>query len=518
MNRYIKKYAVCGFAVCSIVLGAAGKSVLAEEASIKTANREMTASAEEDYSKIAVEGLPDTFKNESGFYSVSFKVRNLTSQSIHSISINMSFLDENGDIIAHSYPQVPDVVQPGQAVNIEGTADASNEIKYVSVTGVSYDGADKQQYEVIFDSEIETITLGEPSITDKPETRSTDMLHTTAASAKEAFYSAIAIKRSDIDYEGQEYFYRRMPLLKEEVEAIDEAKYLDENACLKQGAVYRSLAKELEGFYYGGAENYNSWRPIVPMIFGFTAPQTWEEMVPYVNDASIYITRYNSLPEIMNRFQQLDCVEGNFDYEARNFEFVINDLDSAARDLNISGEMLGYILASLEEYGPSSSFKGNTFSFTLSYAGSTEKRSELLYEDFECKENGEEVNQLDILHSLYEGTDCVFQYQTNMPDSGLYIQGAFYTHRKVQFGSSYNAVVYAYGTGEKGYTCKENDYLYRHFTNDEQKYLDLYKQTAISYMTYNYAEGNAHLTFLFDENNRVSWVTCVYMPEGGDLY
>ncbi|MCR1839258.1 hypothetical protein [Murimonas intestini] len=212
----------------------------------------------------------------------------------------------------------------------------------------------------------EMITYNELKDSDKTDNDDPNSKDAAMVSdVQKAYDEALSIARKDITRDGKSYYYGDINVLAEYVEWIDKYPNADENTEINQGAIYRSLAKRLKEFYTGGDKYYGNWKSICPIIFGFEALDTWEEMLPYVENASIYITNENSFTEIMNKLQELECVEGTFDYEARNFDFVISDLSKAVSKLKISDEMLGYILAALDEYGPASLFDGNSFTFKL---------------------------------------------------------------------------------------------------------------------------------------------------------
>jgi len=137
---------------------------------------------------------------------------------------------------------------------------------------------------------------------------------------------------------------------------------------LEDGAIYRSLANGLEGFYIEDGQYYGGWgSTIVPTVFGFDKPDTWDELKPYVDNASEFIVpEQSSIQSIMKKFSSLNSIDGNFDLDNRTYEFSINDFEATSNELQISTEMLGYILASLEEYAPETSMQPNSYSFSLS--------------------------------------------------------------------------------------------------------------------------------------------------------
>lgn len=517
IKKYKKVLGVCGAVIMSTIIFTSSENKT-REASVINVTKEIVTTGEVDYKNITVKGLPDTFKSEYGYYLISFKVTNGTSQSIDTLTINISFLDENGDIIDNSYPQVPDVVQPGQSINIEGIVEANSEIKYTSVTGVTYSGADEEYYEVKFFDEVEKTPMGEITPSKDITTDDSAESNLSISNVQKTYEEALSITRKDITSNGTAYYYGDINILAEEVEWIDQASYADENTNINQGAIYRSLAKKLRGFYIGEGKYYGNWKSITPTIFGYEALDTWEEMLPYVEEAGIYITEYNSLPEIMNKLQGLECVDGTFDYVTRNFDFVINDLSQAISDLNISEEMLGYILASLDEYGPNASFSGNTFTFNLSFNDSVEGLSVLDYDDFNFIENGVKNNPIESFCNDYQGGEITLNYSGYLPEYDKYRHNIIQTHRNIQLGSSFNAVLYAYGNGKEGNTLGYEDYLYSYFNEIESEYLEGYVSTSKSYMTYTYPERQCQITFIFDENDKVSWIISSYNPNGESCF
>ena len=136
---------------------------------------------------------------------------------------------------------------------------------------------------------------------------------------------------------------------------------------LEDGAIYRSLATGLEGFYISEGDFYGMWGgKVVPVVFSFERPATWEEMKPYVDEVTEYIVpEQNAIDKIMNKFSKVQSIDGTFDFENRIFEFEIADHNVTAEEMQITGEMLGYILAALEEYAPTTDMQPNSYSFSL---------------------------------------------------------------------------------------------------------------------------------------------------------
>ncbi len=135
----------------------------------------------------------------------------------------------------------------------------------------------------------------------------------------------------------------------------------DELEWLESGAIYRSLAKKLEGFDMDISKNaYNpNSEDSIFLICGHKQA-TWDEMKPYVDKAMLVVTKENTLHSVMIAFQNLDCVIGDFDFDNNVYNFEITDLEKASNDLGISQKMLGYTLAMLDEYSPTIEFGNNS--------------------------------------------------------------------------------------------------------------------------------------------------------------
>lgn len=142
---------------------------------------------------------------------------------------------------------------------------------------------------------------------------------------------------------------------------------------LEHGAMYRSLAMKLEGFYLLGKKFYPNWDrdSIVSWtIFGFDKKKSWQRMKPYVDKASKIINSdSHTIGEILRQFSKLNCVKGKFDFKNGSFKFTIKNLTKAAHQLGITEEMLGYILAFIDEYSDGASFSENSYKLNMHFHG-----------------------------------------------------------------------------------------------------------------------------------------------------
>ena len=179
----------------------------------------------------------------------------------------------------------------------------------------------------------------------------------TQSNVEKAYNAACNLTKDDLteDILGG-YSYGDLVLDSEDTDWIDNSWNTD--GTVNSGALYRTMANYLVGYYIG-----NSWKMYADILIGFT-PDSSDEFKPYVGNASTFIVDdSNPLEYVMKAFEKCESIEGTFDYDNRKYSFSIDDLTQCAKELQISEEMLGYILAMLEEYAPSTSFNGNSYAF-----------------------------------------------------------------------------------------------------------------------------------------------------------
>ena len=176
--------------------------------------------------------------------------------------------------------------------------------------------------------------------------------------------------------------------------------------------MYRSISRQLEGFYLFGNMIYKNWNTeIASTVFGIDKPESYDDMKPYVDSVFSYITPDATLPQILSWIQECTTVSGEFDYEKANFSFEITDLTATAKEMHITEKMLGYVLAVIDEYGPEENFKGNSYSCKLQVKGDAakEEKNILTYDDFNATLDGvsspvSSENMKESLDGLGEGS------------------------------------------------------------------------------------------------------------------
>lgn len=162
------------------------------------------------------------------------------------------------------------------------------------------------------------------------------------------YLAAITLEKSKLDKSSSgSYQYEGITVPDSEVNNIE------------AGTMYRSISRQLEGFYLFGNMIYKNWNTeIASTVFGIDKPESYDDMKPYVDSVFSYITPDATLPQILSWIQECTTVSGEFDYEKANFSFEITDLTATAKEMHITEKMLGYVLAVIDEYGPEENFKG----------------------------------------------------------------------------------------------------------------------------------------------------------------
>ena len=154
------------------------------------------------------------------------------------------------------------------------------------------------------------------------------------------------------------YFYNGLIIQSEDVEWLKSS--LDTGKVLNQGSLYRSVAKYLDGFAMG----LNDGSDYALLLCG----QPWKDKAsfePYVKNAAAFIVTapQEQMKAIMKKFQTLSSATGEYDFNAGGlgeYTVFIPDLTVCAEEMQISEEMLGYIIALLDEYAPEISFENNS--------------------------------------------------------------------------------------------------------------------------------------------------------------
>lgn len=364
--------------------------VLLDELETRKTQESSTNETQQEISKHIDEFIVEEVKAEdlsNGYVDLVYKIKNNSSMDLTFQAISITEIDKEGDILnnydSYNKHAMPTLLKPGQSLYLDLTQ-KYGEIKTIQSRGYVYTNNEEEYINGTFSKPLEfnvddllngknlilseekpermpeKITEKISEKTEKPvekitENKATEQEASKKSNVYSAFLNATTLDKKNLDVTASgRYKFKNIEIIEEESE------------WLEAGALYRSLAMKLEGFYVLSESFYGNWdNNACKVIFGFDKLESWDKMKPYIDDASIFITREKSKDAILTKLQGLETVEGNFDFENNKFDFTITDLTATASSLHISEEMLGYTLASLEEYAPTSEFKENTYKFTL---------------------------------------------------------------------------------------------------------------------------------------------------------
>lgn len=283
-----------------------------------------------------------------GFISYGMVVQNNTEETINTITLNVIYLDVNGNISGTTYPQDESNVAPGQSITIEGI-DESGKYAYVTVDGYSYYTSEGEYVSGYFSEIPQAVVVGDL-------TSGTN--ETNTSKVKAAYDKATNLTVNDLEKDSLgDYEYNGLSIVEADREWI--VNSLNDKGTVEAGALYRSMATQLEGYTFA---SYSSWKgSVVPVLFGFDKPETKDVLNPYIDSVKEYIVLKNPLKSVMNKLSTLSCFEGNINTDAGEYNFVITDLMQASKEMKITEEGLGYILAMINEYGATVEFGDNSY-------------------------------------------------------------------------------------------------------------------------------------------------------------
>lgn len=298
-----------------------------------------------------------------------------------------------------------------------------------------------------------------------------------------AFMQATNLTFDQLSPSGTAYSFDDIHIPKEEANHIED------------GTMYRSIAKQIEGYFALGAEFYGNWgNDIVPLIFTEQKAEKWEDYYSYVHKMALLITRKVNVGAIMSILDSLNTVDGTFDYNNGVFAVQIPDLTETANELEITERMLGYILAMLQEYGTESTFDKNSYSCNLTFVG----KREIDITDYISYENWDnEIEQ----YSLIEDNGYRYYCAYFDDDSGEGEQreniNGIYTNRYLQLGHSLNAVIFSHNGGEIRDFKKDNDILYKNMVaQNDYNYTTL--DHCTKYIVYN-VDNAGNIVYYFND-------------------
>ena len=172
----------------------------------------------------------------------------------------------------------------------------------------------------------------------------------------EAAYNDMLSGSEHLSITNKGYEFKDYPISKDSVVKIGG------ELTVNQGAMYEEIGAGLSIYCDFGVSSILD-EPFFRILIGTDSePDNWSELAHELNE---FIFTDGTDKEIISKLESLECVSGTFDYDARKYEFVIEDLDKAVSDLHITNEMFGYVLAKLNEYPSEIVFDGNSVSVSL---------------------------------------------------------------------------------------------------------------------------------------------------------
>ena len=283
-----------------------------------------------------------------GFISYGMVIQNDTEETINTITLDVIYLDVNGNISGTTYPQEGSNVAPGQSITIEGI-DESGKYAYVTVDGYFYYTNEGEYVSGYFSEIPQAIVVGDIT---------SDTNETNTSKVKEAYDKATNLTVNDLKKDSLGgYEYNGLSIVETDREWI--ANSLNDKGTVEAGALYRSMATQLEGYTFA---SYNSWKgSVVPVLFGFDKPEMKDELNPYIDNVKDYIVLDKPFKKVMDKLASLSCIEGTLNIDTGEYDFRITDLTQASKEMKITEEGLGYILAMINEYGATVEFGDNSY-------------------------------------------------------------------------------------------------------------------------------------------------------------
>ena len=332
--------------------------------------------------------------------------------------------------------------------------------------------------------------------TQASSTGSTTEIPIKKSDVEEAYELAINIDKNDLEVSSiGTYSYKGITISRDIVDKIEFG------AKLNQGAIYTSIAKQLKGFYVLGETFYGNWdSDIASLVFGFKKRNSWKKMRTYIDDAMLIISENYPIGEVLSQLNNLSVCEGKFNFKKRKFDFVIKDMTKAACELGITEEMLGFILAWLDEYGMKTKFDGNRCSCSLKYLAKKGISEEdfVYYYNYGDKEVFFDNNEYVV---RYFGFDVTGKIVPNDSTDG------FSTYRGVQLLHSKNAVILSYGATKNQSFNPVTDWIYENMEQAEHRQI---LDSCVDYMVYTY-KNIGQIVFYFNAKSQVIFV--VYIDE-----
>ena len=290
------------------------------------------------------------FDDYSTYTNIVIPIENNGEKDIAALTIWYQFLDANGEMLSQELNICFDLLA-GSNKEIESSYGLSD-VATVRINSVDMELSDGSYMEYDLESPVDysVSTNNEcPSVSNDNNNNDASITQT------EQFYNvATTLTKFDLTKNSLgQYVYLNLPFSDDECAWIDNP--LNVGHKVHPGALYRKMAMCLEAFSIG-----NNWKSYASYIIGFV-PENRSDFEPYAENLKRFITTEdNPMESVLKEFEAISVVSGSFDYENGSYDFEISDLTVCAEEMQVSEEMLGYILAMTTEYAAEISFDANS--------------------------------------------------------------------------------------------------------------------------------------------------------------
>ena len=142
----------------------------------------------------------------------------------------------------------------------------------------------------------------------------------------------------------------------------DSVSIIGDQLVVNQGVIYDEIAAALSLYCEFGSSRTLDAQFFQVLTGSEQEPENWSELA---QELYSFICVDGTEKEILSKLETMNGVSGSFDYKNRSYAFTVEDLEALADDLQISDEMMGYILAKLSEYQSEFIFDGVKLTATL---------------------------------------------------------------------------------------------------------------------------------------------------------
>lgn len=295
-----------------------------------------------------------------------------------------------------------------------------------------------------------TLAAGETStvqINYNSQSTSLNITCTSSISAKKAYDIATSLTREDLSKNSLgNYEYKGFEFTSDDSEWIDNDLNTDHS--VERSAFYLKMANVVE-FANNTIRTSDVY---IKCLLGYI-PDDYNEFILASGNARKFIVSSDSFAAFKRTLSFISSATVTGD--TNGCTIVINDLTQCAKDLGISDEMLGYIIAAMEDTGATTQFSDDTCTITNSgypdkgiEAQNLSKEDYLLYEPQNDK-------YTDLISENGYDTSTWYGYTESVDKSK---DSVLVTYRGIKLGDSIDAVKNAYGDlTEYSYSASEDD-------------------------------------------------------------